>query len=189
MKKAMNLLRNIAGDEPLYQPIKISVNEANQNRITKIQSISENVQCPLPLEQKCPSPNCPNEKSDLSNGVFLRARKTLPNEKHVPPNIRFQSGTNTNDDPDYLQVMVDFVQDVALFYVYMPNSNSNDESLILKIFGFTLAVINFIGNACFKANLNPVQLLLIKFVVEPFFVFLFLILYLILTILARKPFT
>ena len=84
----------------------------------------------MPLEEKCSLPNYPYEKRDLSNDVSVPDRKTLPKEKHIPPNIQLQSNTNTNDDPDYLQIMVNFVQDAALFYVYMPNTNSQDESNI-----------------------------------------------------------
>ena len=148
---AMGLLKKFSGEETISKVNMVKLSETKaQKGETRVITIADKFHSNHPLEEKHPL----NEK--LQSGIFdMKKLKQISSE------------STSNDDPDYLQIMVNFVQDAALFYVYMPTNNATNESLILKIFGFTLSVINIIDNACFKANLNAVQLLLMKSIVGP----------------------
>lgn len=92
-----------------------------------------------------------------------------------------------NNSPDYLQILVNFIQDAALFYVFMPNTEAEGQSLILRLFGFTLAVVSFIDNACFLEHMSPVQLLLVKSVVGPTLILMYLVMYWVFDIIRVRP--
>ena len=147
---AMNLLKKFSGEETVSKAKMVKLSETRtQKGLTRVHTIAKNFKTFPPEEKR-------HLTDKLHNGISdLKTSKQTNTE------------SNSNDSPDYLQIMVNFVQDAALFYVYMPTNNATNESLILKIFEFTLSVINIIDNACFKANSNAVQLLFMKSIVGP----------------------
>ncbi len=147
IETATQLLKKISGDDIPHKIKSNKVHNATTVHVIMVKSPNH-----LPREEKI---QCQHEQIKKS-------------EDHE---------TKGNDSPDYLQILVNFIQDAALFYVYMPNTKSDSQSLILKLFGFTLAAVNFVDNACFMASLSAVQLLLIKSVVGPFLLVLYSTLY------------
>ena len=164
---AINLLKKFSGEETVNEAKIVKLSESKTlEGLTRVHTIAEKFHSNILLGEKHPV----NDKlrNEITN--FKKPEQTT-------------TESNSNDDPDYLQIMVNFIQDAALFYVYMPTNNATNESLILKVFGFTLSVINIIDNACFRTNLNAVQLLFMKSIVGPTLITVYGIAYFVLFLL------